>query len=299
MGVAGVSVGIVSRRNLGTGITVILLPPGTVGAVDVSGGAPATRETDCLDPANAVIGPDAIVFSGGSAFGLGAAQGVMEVLADHSRGVKVGPHRVPIVCAAALYDLSVISAGYPTAADGRRATLRALASITSHVPEGAVGAGTGATVGKYLGQEHASPAGQGACTVQAADGLTVAAIVAVNAVGAVVDAAGQPIAGPIDRMGVVVPPLSALADGHSPLPGFGQATTLVAVIADVELSKAALKRVARMAQDGLARAVYPCHTLWDGDIVFAAATGGPAADPSRVGVLAGMAVETAVRRSVR
>lgn len=294
----GVGVGTVTNGDARTGCTVVVVPAGSRGAADVAGGAPATRETPVLDPDHVVPGPDAILLTGGSAYGLGAADGVMAALAEAGRGVAVGQTRVPIVVAAAIFDLDGAEVHAPTAADGERAARAALAG-GQEVPEGRVGAGAGATVGKSLGKEAAMPGGQGAVTLTTADGLVVAAIVVVNAVGSVLDEEGRVLAGPRLPDGTLVNTTDLWAE--VPMPPStrpGEATTIGAVLTNARLDKHHLVRVARMAHDGLARAIEPVHTPWDGDTLFAVSVGDKPADLGRVGALAARAVAAAVRRAV-
>lgn len=268
-----------------TGTTVVLAPPGTVGAADVRGGAPGTRETDLLDPANSVRHVDAVVLSGGSAYGLAAADGVMGWLEEHDRGVAMDGGRVPIVPAAVIFDLPVGAWGCrPTAEFG----LAALRSASATVPMGSVGAGAGARAGALKG-------GLGTASVRLDDstvaaGVTVGAIVVVNAAGNVVDpATGLPwTAQLIAEFGLSAPPadqIAALAELErartaTDAPGAGTLNTTIAVVAtDAALGPAACRRVAVAAHDGLARAIRPCHTPVDGDTVFALATGAVAVRP--------------------
>jgi L-aminopeptidase/D-esterase-like protein len=249
-----------------SGTTVVLTPPGTVGAVDGRGGAPGTRETDLLDPINSVRHVDAVVLSGGSAFGLAAADGVMAWLEEQDRGVAMEGGVVPIVPAAVVFDLPV--GGWkcrPTAEFGYAAAERA----GTEVAIGTVGAGTGARVGVLKG-------GVGTASVTLDSGVTVGALVVVNAAGDVVDpATGLPwLADQIAEFGLVAPPadqIAAYADRHTELSPLN--TTLAVVATDATLSKAGCRRVAVAAQDGLARTIRPCHTPLDGDTVFALATG--------------------------
>ncbi|BBY93018.1 hypothetical protein MGALJ_26870 [Mycobacterium gallinarum] len=272
--VAGIRVGhhhkIDSDANLGsgwaTGTTVVLTPPGTIGAVDCRGGAPGTRETDLLDPINSVRHVDAIVLSGGSAFGLAAAHGVMEWLEGQDRGVAIEGGVVPIVPSAVIFDLPV--GGWkcrPNAEFGRAAA----ESAGTDVAIGTVGAGVGARVGVLKG-------GVGTASVTLESGATVGAIVVVNAAGDAVDpATGLPwLADQIEEFGLVSPPadqIAAYADRHSELSPLN--TTIAVVATDAVLSKAGCRRMAVAAQDGLARTIRPCHTPLDGDTVFALATG--------------------------
>jgi len=249
-----------------TGTTVVLAPPGTVGAVDVRGGAPGTRETDLLDPANSVRHVDAVLLTGGSAYGLAAADGVMTWLEANGRGVAMDGGLVPIVPGAVIFDLPVGGWGCrPTAEFGRAATEVAGTAVA----EGSVGAGVGARAGVLKG-------GVGTASVVLENGVTVGAIVVVNAAGNVVDpATGLPwMAHLIDEFGLAAPPadqIAALADLDREE---GLLNTTIAVVAtDAVLSPAACRRVAVAAHDGLAHTIRPCHTPVDGDTVFALATG--------------------------
>lgn len=250
-----------------SGTTVVLTPPGTVGAVDCRGGAPGTRETDLLDPINSVRHVDAVVLSGGSAFGLAAADGVMRWLEEHGRGVAMDGGVVPIVPAAVVFDLPV--GGWdcrPTADFGYAAA----ESASAEVAVGTVGAGTGARVGVLKG-------GVGTASVTLTDiGVTVGAIVVVNAAGDAVDpATGLPWqADQIKEFGLAAPPadeIAAYAARHTELSPLN--TTIAVVATDAALSSAGCRRVAVAAHDGLARTIRPCHTPLDGDTVFALATG--------------------------
>lgn len=296
--IPGVFVGVVTRTEHATGVTAILLPPGATGSVAVLGGAPATRETDALRPENLVPGPDAILLCGGSAYGLRAADGAMQALREAGRGLPMGAVTVPIVPAAAIFDLGYGAPEAPTAADGYAAVSAALSSGSGTVPEGSEGAGAGATVGKVLGPGAAMKAGQGAVTVRTEDGLTVGAVAVVNAVGSVVGADGQVLGGPRVPGHAPMDAAQILAAGGIPEIGPGEATTICAVVVGAKLGKAELLRVAYMAHDGLARAISPSHTLWDGDTVFTAAVGERQEDPTRVGTLAAIAVAEAIRRAV-
>jgi len=301
--VGGVSVGQNTDLTGLTGCTVVLCPDGGVAAVDVRGGAPGTRETDLLQSGRLVQQVHAILLAGGSAFGLAAADGVMRFLAERGHGFAVGAQRVPIVPAAVLFDLGV---GSPHAYPNSDAGYRAAASAGSDgVDEGSVGAGTGATVGKIRGVEFATKGGIGTAALRLFDGVTVGAIVAVNSFGDVVNpTTGQTIAGSRDPetgefLGAVRQILRG--DVNTPAPPVGSATTIGVVATDAILDRDALTRVAALAQDGLARAVRPSHTLFDGDTFFALATGksGTPGNPLAVAVAAGEVVATAIVRAVR
>jgi L-aminopeptidase/D-esterase-like protein len=249
------------------GTTVVLTPPGTTGAVDVRGGAPGTRETDLLDPANSVRYVDAVVLTGGSAYGLAAADGVMQWLEQHDRGVVMDGGLVPIVPAAVIFDLPV--GGWqcrPTAEFG----FAAANAAGVDVPVGNVGAGVGARTGVLKG-------GLGTASIRLDDiGVTVGAIVVVNSAGNVADPrTGLPWQADLcAEFGLVPPPAGQIAsfaqrdDELSPLN-----TTIAVVATDAALSKAACKRVAVAAQDALARTLRPAHTPLDGDSVFVLSTG--------------------------
>jgi L-aminopeptidase/D-esterase-like protein len=273
--VAGILVGHHHRLDpdatLGTGwacgTTVVLVPPGTTGAVDVRGGAPGTRETDLLDPANSVRYVDAVVLTGGSAYGLAAADGVMQWLEQRDRGVVMDGGLVPIVPAAVIFDLPV--GGWqcrPTAEFG----FAAANAAGVEVPVGNVGAGVGARAGVLKG-------GLGTASVTLHDiGVTVGAIVAVNSAGNIADPrTGLPwMADLMAELGLTAPPadqIAAFAERDAELSPLN--TTIAVVATDAALSKAACKRIAVAAQDGLARTIRPAHTPMDGDTVFALSTG--------------------------
>lgn len=249
-----------------SGVTVVLTPPGTVGAVDVRGGAPGTRETDLLDPANSVRYVDAVLLAGGSAFGLAAADGVMRWLEEHDRGVAMKGGVVPIVPGAVIFDLEVGGWGNrPTADFGYDACRTA----GTEVAVGTVGAGVGACAGVLKG-------GVGTASTTLASGATVGALVVVNSAGNVVDqATGLPwLSYLVAEFGLTTPPdeeLAELAALESPLSSLN--TTIAVVATDAALSPAACRQVASTAQDGLARSIRPAHTPVDGDTVFALATG--------------------------
>jgi len=298
--VAGLSVGHWTDLEAATGCTVVLCgADGAVAGVDVRGSAPGTRETDLLDPVNAVQRIHAVLIGGGSAFGLDACTGVMRWLEARGRGVEVGPVRVPLVCAAVLFDLPLGRADVrPDAAAGEAACD---AASTAAVPQGSVGAGTGATVGKMFGFEHATKSGLGSASLRLAGGITVAALVAVNAAGDVVDpASGSVLAGPRLPGGGFARTSERLCERPATI-GIGGSTTLGVVATDAELSKVEATRVARMAHDGLARTIDPVHTMLDGDTVFALATGaaGVPADVTTVGAAAATVLAQAVLAAVR
>jgi len=256
-----------------TGTTVVLTPPGTAGAVDCRGGAPGTRETDLLDPSNSVRNVDAVVLSGGSAFGLAAADGVMTWLEQHERGVAMVGGVVPIVPAAVIFDLPV--GGWQCRPDAEFGYLAAEGAGTD-VGIGTIGAGVGARAGVLKG-------GVGTASVRLDSGVTVGAFVVVNSAGDVVDrGTGLPwLAYQIEEFGLVRPPadqLAAYAERHGELSPLN--TTIAVVATDAALSPSGCRRVAVAAHDGLARTIRPCHTPVDGDTVFALATGAVEVNPS-------------------
>lgn len=296
--VSGVRVGHFTDARRPTGCTAILVEEGAVGAADVRGGAPGSREIELLDPVNTVSVVHAIALSGGSAFGLDSATGVMRFLEERGKGFRVRSAVVPIVPAAILYDLEVGDGRIrPDAAAGYAA---AKAAARGPVAEGNVGAGAGATVGKMWGMARAMKGGLGTAALRLPGGLVVGALAAVNAFGDVVDAGGRVLAGARSADGSrLEPALPALMKGAGPGAALdGRNTTLAVVATSAVLTKAEATRVARMAQDGLARAIVPAHTPVDGDTVFVLATGAVAAPPLTVGTLAAEAVARAIRRAV-
>lgn len=280
--VPGIQVGSWTDPVGRTGCTVVLCPPGTIGSGEVRGGAPGTRETDLLRPGMLVETVDAVLLTGGSAFGLAAADGVMRFLEERGRGFDVGGLVVPIVPAAVLFDLGV---GDPAARPGADAGYAATAQVGEAVEEGAVGAAAGATVAKLAGPEHASPGGLG--TASADDGeLIVGALAAVNALGEIVDDDGTVIVG-----------VQGGAPSAEPRPDPSN-TTLVVVATNARLSRERAHLLARASHEGIAAAVRPSHTRWDGDTVFTLATGQVFADQGRVEELAVSSVAEAIRRGV-
>jgi L-aminopeptidase/D-esterase-like protein len=300
--VAGLRVGHHTLSERPTGCTVILIDgSGAVGGVSQRGAAPGTRETDLLDPLNMIESVNAFVLTGGSAYGLDAAQGVMRYLEERKVGFPIAGTVVPIVPAAVLMDLAFggNSSIRPTADCGYRA---AVAATADAVAEGNVGAGAGATVGKMAGRNRAMKAGIGTASITRPDGLVVAAIAAVNAVGDIIDpASGTVVAGVRTSDG------KRLADARVLLrtgiqrepPRAGENTTLALVATNARLSKTEINRVALMADDGLSRAINPAHTSGDGDTVFAVATAQwqGQADASTVGELAAEALAEAIVRA--
>lgn len=306
----GVLVGHDTDPRRPTGVTVVLLPDGATAGVDVRGAAPGTHETDLLDPVNTIDVAHAIVLSGGSAYGLATTAGVMRWLEEHGRGVPVGPALVPIVPAAVVFDLLV---GDPSIRPDAGAGYRACAAAVplSEATQGSVGAGAGATVGKLLGPDRAMRGGLGIATL-AAGGVTMGAVVAVNAVGDVRDpATGTLLAGarasaespdPIGAVAALLAAAAAGAPAPAPPPP-GAATTIGVLVTDARLTKAQATRLAQVAHDGLARTIEPVHTPLDGDTLFVAGTGtaaGPAGpDMLLLSILAAEVTARAVLAAIR
>ena len=300
--VDGIKVGHHTLAERPTGCTVILTEAGAVAGVDVRGGAPGTRETALLDPAKSVQEVHAIVLAGGSAFGLDAASGVMRYLAERDIGYDTRVAKVPIVPAAILFDLSIGEDPTirPTADCGYRA---AEAATSDPVPEGNVGAGAGATVGKMGGPGRAMKGGIGSASISMPGGLVVSALVAVNAVGDVIDpATGQVVAGVRGEDGRTLADARVLLRaGRSNRSRPGENTTIGVVATNARLTQAQATVMAQMAHDGFARAISPSHTPNDGDAIFALATGvydGPTG-LGTIGALAADVMAEAIVRAVR
>ena len=291
--VDGVAVGHWTDPDARTGCTVVLLPEGTVASGEVRGGAPATRELELLDPQRLVSRLDAVVLSGGSAFGLAAADGVMGWLEAEGRGLPTRAGPVPIVVGLSLFDLLVgDGAVRPGPAEGRAACEQASSGL---VALGPVGAGTGATVGKVWGSERTRDAGLGGATVRH-DDLVVSALVAVNAYGDVDD-----VGGTADELAEGLDPSAVAASIRRELGGAipGENTTIGVVVTNARLDKVGCLVAAQGAHDGLARSLVPTHTRVDGDAFVAAATGAVDAPVDVVRHLALVAVERAVRGTPR
>lgn len=296
----GLAVGHHTDPRRPTGCSVVLCPQGVVCGVDVRGAAPGTRETDLLRPDNLVERVHAVVLTGGSAFGLDAAGGVMHWLDEAGHGLQVGPARVPIVPAAVLFDLWVGDGRIrPDAAAGRAACE---AASSAPPAQGCVGAGAGATVGKLFGVGRAMKGGIGTASLKAG-AVTVAALVAVNPTGDVIDpATGRVVAGTRGDDGLPRSAARAIAAGELPDRAIaGMATTIGIVATDAVLTKAQANKLATMAHDGLARTIHPVHTMADGDTLFALATGGSGrpGEMTVLGVLAAEVVARAVLNAVR
>lgn len=307
--VEGIKVGHITLTERPTGCTVMLFKEGTVGGVDVRGGAPGTRETNLLDPVNNVQIVNAIALSGGSAFGLDTASGVMKWLDEKQIGYPVGAAGVvPIVPAAILFDLGF--GGKPTVRPGADCGYRAAEAATeAPVPEGNVGAGAGATVGKSGGARASAGSGQGggpmkagigSAAIKLPNGLVVAAIVAVNAVGDIVDPlTGQLVAGARGGDGKLLDARKLLRAGGSREGRAGENTTIGLVATNARLTKVQAQKMAQMAHDGYARAIHPVHTPGDGDTIFSVGTGtwDGQANYGQIGALAAEAMADAIIRA--
>jgi len=310
--VRGISVGHWTDLERATGCTVVLGPDGGMrAACAVRGRATGTRELDALNPHHVVDRIDAVLLTGGSAYGLGAADGVMRWLKERGRGLPVGSAGiVPIVPTAVIFDFDLAPGGkadrWPTAEDA----YRACGAASGEVAEGSVGAGTGATVGKALGPRAAMKGGVGSWAVSGGD-IVVGALVVLNAVGNILDGSGAILAGARGAGGKLVDALEHFARGGAPFGAVGGAggtggtggarnTTLAVVATNATLDRTGLEALANAAGDALARRVVPYGTLFDGDVVFAVSTAAAApATPLQAEALAALAVPTAVERAVR
>ena len=302
--VPGIRVGRYTDAQNATGCTVVICEDGAVGGVDVRGSAPGTRETDLLAPTAMVDRVHAVLLSGGSAFGLAAATGVVDYLEENGIGIEFGGATIPIVPAAILFDLGLVTHRVrPDASAGYAACEAALNGDGSDVAEGSVGAGTGATVAKLLGRDRCVKGGIGTASIDLGGGVIVGAIVAVNAVGGVVDPdTGRIVAGPLDADGATMLDSMALITS----PGFettrarpGENTTIGVVATNAKLNKAQANKLASAAHDGLALAVRPAHLMSDGDTIFSLATGQVDADMNRLCAAAVVCVSRAIVRGVK
>lgn len=289
--IKGIYVGHYTDEEHKTGVTAILAPEGAVCGSDVRGGAPGTRETDLTKPGHLVEKAHAVVLSGGSAYGLAAASGVMNALEKQGVGMDVGVAKVPIVPAAVIFDLAF---GASHVRPGEREGMLAAecASAEEHA-QGCVGAGTGATVGKCFGAQCAQRSGLGSATVELQDGVKVSAIVVVNALGDIYDDSGKIIRG-AQKDGVFLNTAEQLLQGRGieALPGAN--TTIGCVVTNAALTKEQANRVATVAHNGYALAIRPVHTMLDGDTIFTLATGEKTAKTD----LICLAAQTAMQRAI-
>lgn len=294
----GFKIGSAEDKDGGTGVTVIISEKGAVAGVDVRGGGPATRETDLLRPENMVQEINAVTLSGGSAYGLEAASGVMDFLEERGIGFDVGVGLVPIVCGASLFDLVVgDSKVRPDKAMGTAACENAFAGLFC---EGNHGAGTGASVGKYRGPARMMKSGQGASAVEIGE-LKIGAISAVNALGDIFDETGKQIAGILSEDGSCLRSTSEIMkeDLSTQFDIFKGNTTISCILTNGKLTKAQCTKLAAIAHDGYARAIRPVHSTADGDTIFVMATGEVEVNFDALAVLATEQIEKAIVNGVK
>ena len=298
--IPGIYAGHASNLEAATGCTVIICPDGAIGAVDVRGGAPATRETDLLRPEESVQKVHAVVLSGGSAFGLAASSGVMDELERRCIGLDVVVTKVPIVSGACLFDLMCGDAQTrPDPSMGSQAVTSAFEHAGEPLPRGNVGAGTGCTVGKVAGPARCMKTGLGERVLQSGE-LVCGAVVAVNAVGNVVDPhTSAPIAGVLSADGThIISVDEAFAEASTEMP-LRTNTTISCIVTNAKLTKAEATKVAQMSADAYAHAIRPTHTTNDGDAIFVLATGEVESQLDAVGMLATAALENAIVDAAR
>ena len=295
--VPGIEVGHATHSREATGCTVILCRQGAVAGVDVRGSAPGTRETDLLRPGFLIQRVHAVVLTGGSAFGLRTADGVMQYLWEQHIGYSARGIIVPIVPAAVIFDLrGERNPLIPDAAMGYRACQAA----STAVEEGLVGAGRGATVGKILGLEHAMAGGLGSVATELPDGTRLGALCVVNSLGDIIDPnSGRIVAGAREPDGEgFADTLRCMMEGRLGTPLSSTHTTLAVVATNARLTKEQVNKLAQMAQNGIARVTRPAHTMYDGDVVFALSTGDHTADINLLGETAAQMVSQAILRAV-
>lgn len=298
MEVGGFSVGHAQDIDAATGCTVILFDRMSPASLDVRGGGPASRESQILMPLAAAQGINAVLLSGGSAYGLDAAGGVMRWLEERGIGYAVGPHVVPLVSQSDVFDLGV---GQSDVRPDAGMAYAACEAASHDAPqEGNVGVGTGCSVGKLFGPSRAMKAGFGTYAMQCGR-VKVGALVAVNAFGSVLDGAGSPVAGLLNAEGNgLVNMVHALLEAASqPQEAFVSNTTIGLIVTNVRLQKAELTKVAGMAHDGYARAINPVHTSRDGDSIYAASTGEENAPVDLVGIMAAEVMQRAIVRAAK
>lgn len=295
--VKGIKVGHVTDHEALTGCTVILCPPNTVGGVDQRGGAPGTRETDLLSPMHLVENVHALVLSGGSAYGLATADGVMRYLEEQGIGYPVEQFVVPIVPTAILNDL-LIGDG-KVRPDAEMGYQGAQVASSDPVQQGNIGAGAGCRVGAFFGNSLATKGGLGSASATVGDGLIVSAIVAVNAVGDILAEDGKTIAGIRNPEGGFAGMMNVMANmAHIPASASRNNTVIGAIATNAQLTKEEVNKVAQMAHNGLGRAIRPAHTMYDGDTIFALATGEIPANVNVIGALAAEVMAQAIRRGI-
>lgn len=296
----GIRLGHAENKDGGTGCSVVICEKGATGGVDVRGGAPGTRETDLLNPTEMVEKVHAIVLSGGSAYGLEASCGVMEYLEERNVGFDVSVAKVPIVCQAVLFDLAF---GDPKARPDKQMAIKACKNSEKYCDDinGNIGAGFGATVGKYLGPNNAMKGGLGTYAVKVGN-LEVGAIVAVNCLGDVIDPSNSNIiAGAYDRenekfLNTEKLILNNIENAKNPFKGN---TTIGIIVTNADFNKAQATKVASMAHNGFARTMRPAHTMFDGDTIFTMCTNKVPADVSTVGMIAANVMEKAILKGIK
>jgi L-aminopeptidase/D-esterase-like protein len=299
--ISGMRVGHMTDRDAATGCTVILCPPGTVGGVDQRGGAPGTRETDLLRPLHLVEHVHAILLAGGSAYGLAAADGVMRYLEEQHTGYPVLPGLVvPIVPTAILFDLAIGRSDVRPDSDMGYAAC--VAATNQPVEQGSVGAGTGCRVGTLLGNDHATKGGIGSACMDFGNGLKLAALVAVNAIGDVLDEHGNILAGVRQEphSEKFIGALNLYRTRAASAQPIVRGNTIIGVVAtNAALTKEQTNHLAQMAQDGIAQTIRPAHTLFDGDTLFALSTSALSVDVNVVYAFAAEVMAQAIRNAVR
>jgi L-aminopeptidase/D-esterase-like protein len=300
MDIEGLKIGHAQNLKAATGCTVVICENGATIGVDVRGGAPGTRETDLLDPVNLVEQAHAVLLTGGSAFGLDAAAGVMQCLEENEIGFDVQVTKVPIVCGAALFDLAIGDHKIrPDKKMGYEACINAVSS--GECRQGSVGAGTGATVGKIMGAGQAMKGGLGCFAMQTGD-LKIGAMVAVNCLGDVIDPLNnEKLAGPLNSDMLTIDDTEEIMiksfSGKNNL--FSGNTTIGVIATNAGFTKAQATKLASMAQNGYARTMRPAHSMYDGDTIFAMSTGDIQADLSTVGLLSARVMERAVVEAIK
>jgi L-aminopeptidase/D-esterase len=296
----GIQLGHAQNSEACTGCSVVICKEGASGGVDVRGGSPGTRETDLLNPMEFVDKVHAVVLSGGSAFGLDASSGVMEYLEKKSIGFDVGVTKVPIVCSAVLFDLVIGNSNIrPDKLMGLEACINS--EVYSDDTNGNIGAGTGATVGKFKGPEFSMKGGLGTYAVQIGD-LQVGAIVAVNALGDIVDTESNTIiAGALsdDKKTFINTENYMISQYDKTKNVFSGNTTIGVIVTNANLTKAQANKVASMSHNGYGRAIRPAHTMFDGDTIFTLSTNKVDADINVVGLLAAQVMEKAIVRGIK
>ena len=297
--IGGIKIGHAQDFNAGTGCSVLIAEQGATAGVDVRGGSPGTRETDLLDPINLMEKVHGLVLTGGSSFGLEVCSGVMQYLEQNDVGFDTGVAKIPIVCGAVIFDLAI---GDPSVRPDKAMGYQACVDANNKgCPEGNVGAGAGATVGKILGMKRAMKSGLGAYCLQTG-GLKVGALVAVNCLGDVID----PVTGDV-LAGVLTEDLKKFLNTEEIMVknfaereiSFSSNTTIGIVVTNAKLTKSQATKVASMAHNGYARTMRPAHSMVDGDTIFAVATGEVESGTSVVGMLSARVVERAVIRAVK